>query len=673
MSYLAIGLVSSFSATPLNIYLVETLNAEPQMQNTIGILQSLPWSLKLVFGFISDAVPIYGMHRKPYLTMGALLFSFSYITYALSPTHDIVLLAICIFIGTIGLIVLDVITDTMCVERSRFEADFHKGQMQATCYSIRFGGALLGAVFGTAVSNKNSWGWGLTFSQVAFINGLIPFVLVTPWLFVLREKYHKTIHQVDKNHNYVLNDTRHTNMNGSLRNSIDSPIVKKADSKVVSEVDNNHIQLTYLPIQSQSYQNNETCTTGNHLYQSFPIITKDSFDNGNELTLEVTLTADDDANNEIHPIVLQLNEIWNTVQLRSIWRPMAFVYIFNIMQVPNVAWQSYLQLSLHFEPWVLGLTVILGSFMSFAGVLAYKYFFFKTTWRSIYVWSSSLIGFFSLLQILLIFQINIKYLHLSNYLFSMGDDVISAYISGIQFLPLCVMYMRLCPEGSEGASYAMLTTFSNIAVICASNVGNYLASIWDVSNSAMRNHNISGLWKLTLLTSILEFLPLSMLWLLPKNHEEQEQLAASKEKSVIGPFLVTKDGIKPTLEVLKHKQRIGILFSAHWCPPCRSFTPKLKKFYDTLKEVDKEYLEIVMVSTDNNEDEFIEYFKEQPWVAMPYAEVPLKQAVTRQFNVTGIPHLVILDGYTGEIKDPIGRKTLTSKKYDMNEVLTTWL
>jgi hypothetical protein len=53
------------------------------------------------------------------------------------------------------------------------------------------------------------------------------------------------------------------------------------------------------------------------------------------------------------------------------------VYVFNLLQVPNVAWQSYLQLSLHFPSWILGLTVTVGSFMTFAGVLAYKYLFFK--------------------------------------------------------------------------------------------------------------------------------------------------------------------------------------------------------------------------------------------------------------------------------------------------------
>lgn len=96
------------------------------------------------------------------------------------------------------------------------------------------------------------------------------------------------------------------------------------------------------------------------------------------------------------------------------------------------------------------------------------------------------------------------------------------------------MYMRLCPDGSEGASYAMLTTFSNIALVCASNLGNHLAGVWDVSNEAMRSHEVSGLWKLSVLTSTLALVPLSLLWLLPKNAEEQQSLAKSKVKSKFG-------------------------------------------------------------------------------------------------------------------------------------------
>lgn len=242
-------------------------------------------------------------------------------------------------------------------------------------------------------------------------------------------------------------------------------------------------------------------------------------------------TDSEDEEEKTQSIRDQIQEIWETVQLQAVWRPMCFVYIFNMFQVPNVAWQSYLQLCLEFPPWILGATVILGSFMTFAGVLGYKYFFFKSSWRSIYVWTVMLTAFFSMMQLVLIFQLNQKYLHLSNYLFSIGDDVISAYISGIQFLPLCIMYMRLCPEGAEGASYAMLTTFGNIALVCASNIGNMLANVWDVSNDAMRRKDVSGLWKLNTMTSVLAVVPLALLFLLPKDAEEQDQLAKSKAKS----------------------------------------------------------------------------------------------------------------------------------------------
>lgn len=145
MAYFSVGLTGSFLSTPLNIYLVEVLNAEPQMQNTIGILQTLPWSLKVAFGFLSDAFPINGLHRKPYLAIGAIMYSTAFIAYSVLGKHDVVLLSLSIFLGTIGLIQMDVMADTMCVQRSKFEPEETKGQMQASCYSIRFAGSLLGA------------------------------------------------------------------------------------------------------------------------------------------------------------------------------------------------------------------------------------------------------------------------------------------------------------------------------------------------------------------------------------------------------------------------------------------------------------------------------------------------------------------------------------------------
>ena len=43
--------------------------------------------------------------------------------YAVVEADDVNLLAICVFFGTLGLIQMDVMADTMCVERSKFEPD----------------------------------------------------------------------------------------------------------------------------------------------------------------------------------------------------------------------------------------------------------------------------------------------------------------------------------------------------------------------------------------------------------------------------------------------------------------------------------------------------------------------------------------------------------------------
>jgi Na+/melibiose symporter-like transporter len=180
MAYFFIEFIFSVIDTPLNVYMVKTLNAEPAMQSTIGILQTLPWSFKLLFGFVSDFYPIYNTRRISYLIIGIIVYSGSLLSYTVVGVDSVVFLSVCMFIATLGLIQIDVVADAMCVERSKFELEDEKGRMQAACYSIRFAGGLVGAVIGATVCNKDRWGWGLTFHQMTLLNGVAPFVIIAP-------------------------------------------------------------------------------------------------------------------------------------------------------------------------------------------------------------------------------------------------------------------------------------------------------------------------------------------------------------------------------------------------------------------------------------------------------------------------------------------------------------
>lgn len=61
-----------------------------------------------------------------------------------------------------------------------------------------------------------------------------------------------------------------------------------------------------------------------------------------------------------------------------------------------------------------------------------------------------------------------------------------------------------------------------------------------------------------------------------------------------------------------------LYFSAHWCPPCRRFTPALAEAYPALKAAHPE-AEVVFVSADNELEEYEEYHASMPWPALPYS------------------------------------------------------
>jgi len=109
---------------------------------------------------------------------------------------------------------------------------------------------------------------------------------------------------------------------------------------------------------------------------------------------------------------------------------------------------------------------------------------------------------------------------------------------------------------------------------------------------------------------------------------------------------------------------VGLYFSAHWCPPCRGFTPKLADVYRKLKASRKDF-EIVFISSDRDKGAFNSYFKEQPWLALPYEDRKIRNTLAEKFGVRGIPSLVILDaeanvvttnGRAAVMEDPQGKK-----------------
>lgn len=190
---------------------------------------------------------------------------------------------------------------------------------------------------------------------------------------------------------------------------------------------------------------------------------------------------------------------------------------------------NFLVEGLDFTAWMLGIVSIMGSIMAWFGIMTYKKFFFASNWRIVYFWCTTLATVIALGQLILVFGWHRK-LGIPDIVFSAGDDVLVEFIIAVQFLPMCIMYLGLCPPGSEGTTYAMLTTWSNLAGSLAFDISTALTSVWDVSSDTISNGDYSGVWKLSLLCGLVGPIPLLLLGLIPKNKEDQRQLQQDTKK-----------------------------------------------------------------------------------------------------------------------------------------------
>lgn len=231
---------------------------------------------------------------------------------------------------------------------------------------------------------------------------------------------------------------------------------------------------------------------------------------------------DEERNYPVPSVTAQCGEIWKTVCSRSVWQPMAFIFIYNLFQIPNAAWKQFLKTVLHFDSAQLNTLLVASYILLYCGTMVYKYCFLTASWRRIYQLCMILNAVLSSLQLLLIRNMT---LGLSPFLFALGDDAFAEFLAGVQFLPITIMMVSLCPPGSEGASYAMFTTCWNSAMLLAPALSTNMLNIWDVSKDALQDGELDGLFNLSILTTVIQTLPIVILFWLPRNRDELYALA----------------------------------------------------------------------------------------------------------------------------------------------------
>lgn len=101
-------------------------------------------------------------------------------------------------------------------------------------------------------------------------------------------------------------------------------------------------------------------------------------------------------------------------------------------------------------------------------------------------------------------------------------------------------------------------------------------------------------------------------------------------------------------DAMANKKLILYYFSAHWCGPCRKFTPQLVEYYNRVSAQHPE-LEVVFYSFDKSAAAMEDYMRgsNMPWLAIDYQKLGEKQEL-RNFAGNAIPSLILVDA-TGKL------------------------
>ncbi|CAF1358547.1 unnamed protein product [Rotaria sp. Silwood1] len=151
-------------------------------------------------------------------------------------------------------------------------------------------------------------------------------------------------------------------------------------------------------------------------------------------------------------------------------------------------------------------------------------------------------------------------------------------------------------------------------------------------------------------------------YLFPEHRYSLKQLFASV------PYLLApnNEGQLETNSLWKNGVKsIGLYFSAHWCPPCREFTPQLVKFYKEAQDSGHPF-SLVFLSSDRDVTSFDEYRAEMPWPAVPFNSLAVLEDY---FQCLGIPSLIVIST-DGNILTRHGCNQVSRKGV---EALKTWV
>jgi folate/biopterin transporter len=144
--YLVQGLLRLSSLAVFTLFKDE-LKMDPATVGFLTGVTAFPWLIKPLYGFLSDAVPMWGYRRRSYLILCGALGAASWVTVSLPAVVSAPVVLVALTAGSLSTACADVVADSIVVELSRGKPQSTAGSLQSLCWASVSVGSVVSAYF----------------------------------------------------------------------------------------------------------------------------------------------------------------------------------------------------------------------------------------------------------------------------------------------------------------------------------------------------------------------------------------------------------------------------------------------------------------------------------------------------------------------------------------------
>jgi len=476
------GFAASFIGPGTQFLYASYKVAGPQMQIFGGVTQ-LPWAMKPVIGLVSDALPIGGYNKAPYILLSSLFGVAACATVGgVQQSHlSIARLVGCLFLMQLQFSTCDLLSEAKYAEKMQSRPEHGPALMTFVWFGLQVGGLVATVLIGPVLKHCGP--------KVPYLIALIPVAFII--LPVMR--------------NFLEESPKNPFQVAAARKRL---FEQKEACVLCFLMFLGTAALTVLGITYESAKVNALASLG---------------------VAAVMLVA---FSVLLRPVIAKVNAFFllQTSLGISIGGASFYFYTDNPQQFPEGP-----HFSQEFFTSVLGTA---GSICSLVGIYTYQRFASQWTYRGLLFLSNMVLSLLSLSDIVLFTRFNVR-LGLPDHGFVLGASVLTGVIAQWMWMPGIVILSQLCPKGMEATMYALLAGCHNLGNTVASNCGAWVLEVLGCQPSGATHESaqFERLWVGSALSTVLPMFTLLLLpWLIP-NAQQTDKLLEDGDRDATGGSL----------------------------------------------------------------------------------------------------------------------------------------